>query len=190
LCRSQLARSRRCAHDSFRFARATPTPTRTVRALGAPGRAAGSLDRPSRDPCPGNYRRPSRKCLTTIDSALLADDLRRLPFAAPFTSPDVEHVRTGGPRPRVRSPILNSPLVVCSCDVTSAELITESDCASVPRPGANPTGHQRSDHHAATAVRLSEVDASGDALSAPIHCEQQRHRRALDAEAATLLSEA
>ena len=32
-------------------------------------------------------------------------------------------------------------------------------------------------HHAATAVRLSEVDASGDALSAPIHCEQHRHRR-------------
>jgi hypothetical protein len=27
------------------------------------------------------------------------------------------------------------------------------------------------------AVRLSEVDASGDALSAPYHREQQRHRR-------------
>jgi hypothetical protein len=35
----------------------------------------------------------------------------------------------------------------------------------------------RRNHHAVTAVRLSEVDASGDALSAPIHCEQQRHRR-------------
>ena len=46
-----------------------------------------------------------------------------------------------------------------------------------PTPGAYPTVHRRSNHHAATAVRLSEVDASGDALSAPIHHEQQRHRR-------------
>jgi hypothetical protein len=29
--------------------------------------------------------------------------------------------------------------------------------------------HDTSNHHPATAVRLSEVDASGDALSAPIH---------------------
>ena len=36
------------------------------------------------------------------------------------------------------------------------------------RPGADPTVHDTSNHHAATAVRLSEVDASGDALSAPI----------------------
>jgi hypothetical protein len=36
--------------------------------------------------------------------------------------------------------------------------------------------HDTSNHHAATAVRLSEVDASGDALSAP-NREQQRHRR-------------
>lgn len=36
------------------------------------------------------------------------------------------------------------------------------------RPGADPTVHNTSNHHAATAVRLSEVDASGDALSAPI----------------------
>lgn len=46
-----------------------------------------------------------------------------------------------------------------------------------PRPGADPTVHRTSNHHAATAVRLSEVDASGDALSAPTHREQQRHRR-------------
>jgi hypothetical protein len=46
-----------------------------------------------------------------------------------------------------------------------------------PRPGADPTVHHTSNHHAATAIRLSEVDASGDALSAPIHREQQRHRR-------------
>ncbi len=48
---------------------------------------------------------------------------------------------------------------------------------SHPRPSADPTVHRTSNHHAATAVRLSDVDASGDALSAPIHHEQQRHRR-------------
>jgi hypothetical protein len=36
------------------------------------------------------------------------------------------------------------------------------------RPGADPTVRNTSNHHAATAARLSEVDASGDALSAPI----------------------
>jgi hypothetical protein len=36
------------------------------------------------------------------------------------------------------------------------------------RPGADPTVHDTSNHDAATAVRLSEVDASEDALSAPI----------------------
>ena len=37
-----------------------------------------------------------------------------------------------------------------------------------PRPGADPTVHSTFNHHAATAIRLSEVEASGDALSAPI----------------------
>ena len=68
-------------------------------------------------------------------------------------------------------------LVVCSCDVTSAKPITESDCASVPGQAQIRPCTTRPNHHAATAVRLSEVDASGDALSAPIHREQQRHRR-------------
>jgi hypothetical protein len=30
--------------------------------------AADGLDRTSRDPCPGNYRRPEQKCLTTVGS--------------------------------------------------------------------------------------------------------------------------
>jgi hypothetical protein len=42
------------------------------------------------------------------------------------------------------------------------------------RPGADPTVHDTSNHHAATAVRLSEVDASGDALSAPITVKNNR----------------
>ena len=65
-------------------------------------------------------------------AALLSDHLRRLQFAAPSTSPDVEHVRIGGLRPRFVPHFSNHFLVVCSCDVTSAKPITESDCASVP----------------------------------------------------------
>lgn len=47
-----------------------------------------------------------------------------------------------------------------------------------PRPGADPSVHHTSKSsrcHGGTPVR--GLDASGDALSAPIHCEQQRHRR-------------
>ena len=59
-------------------------------------------------------------------------------------------------------------LVVPSCDVTSAKLTTESDCASVSGQAQVRPCTTRPNHHAATAIRLSEVDASGDALSAPI----------------------
>jgi hypothetical protein len=77
----------------------------------------------------------------------------------------------------VHSHFSNHFLVVPSCDVTSEELTTESDCASVPGQAQIRPCTTRPEHHAATAVRLSEVDVSGDALSAPIHREQQRHRR-------------
>lgn len=77
----------------------------------------------------------------------------------------------------VRSPLLKPLLVVCSCDDTSANPITEPDCASASGQAQIPSCKHCRNHHAATAIRLSEVDASGDALSAPIHCEQQRHRR-------------
>jgi hypothetical protein len=59
-------------------------------------------------------------------------------------------------------------LVVCSCDVTSAKPTIESDCASVPGQAQIRPCTARPHHHAATAIRLSEVDASGDALSASI----------------------
>jgi hypothetical protein len=86
----------------------------------------------------------------------------------PSASPDVEHVRIGGLRPTVRSPLLK-PLPGCPF-VRRHVRETENRIGLrfVPRPGADPTVHHRFHHHAATAVRLSEVDASGDALSAPI----------------------
>ena len=68
----------------------------------------------------------------------------------------------------VRSQFSNHFLVVPSCDVTSAKPTTESDFASVSGQAQIRPCTTRSNHHAATAVRLSEVDASGDALSAPI----------------------
>jgi hypothetical protein len=103
--------------------------------------------------------------------------LRWLQLAAPSTSPDVEHVRIGGLRPRFVPYFSRHFLVVCSCDVKSAKPMTESDCASVPGQAQIRPCTTRLNHHPATAVRLSEVDASGEALSAPTHCEQQRHRR-------------
>lgn len=95
----------------------------------------------------------------------------------PPTSPGVEHVRIGGFRPRFVLHFSTRFLVICSCDVTSAKPTTDSDYGSVPGQAQIRPCIHTSNHHAATAVRLSEVDASGDALSAPIHCEQQRHRR-------------
>ena len=54
------------------------------------------------------------------------------------------------------------------------ESTTESDCASVSDQAQIRPCTTRPHHHAATATRLSEVDASGDALSAPITVKQQR----------------
>ena len=110
-------------------------------------------------------------------AALLSDHLRRLQFAAPSTSPDLEHVRTGGLRPRF-VPHFSNPLPGCLFVRRHVrETDHESDCASVPGQAQIRPCTTRPNHRAATAVRLSEVDASGDALSAPIHREQQRHRR-------------
>jgi hypothetical protein len=46
--------------------------------------------------------------------------------------------------------------------------MTEPDCASASGQAQIRSCKQHRNHHAATATRLSEVDASGDALSAPI----------------------
>ena len=140
-------------------------------------RAADGLDRASRSRVLANYRRPQRKCLTTVRSGVTVESSSPAAVRGPSTSPDVEHVRIGGLRPRFVSHFSNHSWLSLRRDVTSAKLTTESDCASVPRQAQIRPCTTRPEHHAATAVRLSEVDASGDALSAPIHREQQRHRR-------------
>ena len=160
--------------------------TRNSRAQGAPRvlgfappalRAAGGLDRASREPFLGNYRRPARKCLTTVgDGATVGSS-----SLAAVRS--LLHIARCGARSNrrsqatVRSPLLKPLLGRLFVRRHVRETDNRIGLRFGPRPGADPTVHRKSNHHAATAVRLSEVDASGDALSAPIHHEQQRHRR-------------
>ena len=69
----------------------------------------------------------------------------------------------------IRSPLLkpNPGLLFVRRHVR--EPMTKPDCASVSGQAQIRQCTTRPNHHAATATRLSEVDASGDALSAPIH---------------------
>ena len=115
-----------------------------------------------------NYRRPLRKCLTTVGGGATVGSSCRLQFAAPSTSPGVEHVRIGGLRPRFVPHFSNHLLVLCSCDVTSAKPMTESDCASASGQAQIRLCKHHRNYRAATAIRLSDVDASGTAHSAPI----------------------
>lgn len=103
--------------------------------------------------------------------------LRRLQLAAPSTSPDVEHVRIGGLRPRFLPHFSNHFLGVCSCDVTSAKLITQIGLRVGPRPGVAPTLHHTSKSsrcHGDTPVRSRCV---GRCAQRAHHRKQQRHRR-------------
>ena len=123
-----------------------------------------------------NYRRPILKCLTTFTSGATVESASLAATRGPSTSTGVEHVRIGGLRPRFGPHFSNHfPCLFVRCHVRETD--NRIGLRFGTRPGADPTVHHTSNHHAATAVRLSEVDASGDALSAPIHCEQQRHRR-------------
>lgn len=100
----------------------------------------------------------------------MSNHLRWLQSAAPSSSPGVEQVRTGGFKPRFDLLILNSLPGRLFVRRHVCDAITDSDCASVPGQAQIRSCKHHRNHRAATAVRLSEVDASGDALSAPIHC--------------------
>jgi hypothetical protein len=56
----------------------------------------------------------------------------------PSTSPDVEHVRIGGLRPRFVPYFPSHFLVVCSCDVHVRETDDRIGLRFGPRPGADP----------------------------------------------------
>ena len=122
-----------------------------------------------------------RKCHTQVLDDVHERRYSRIIFAGCDSRP--LHIARCGARSNrrsqatVRSPLLK-PLPRClfvRCHVRETD--NRIGLRFGPRPGADPTVHHTSNHHAATAVRLSEVDASGDALSAPIQHEQQRHRR-------------
>jgi len=112
--------------------------------------------------------RPERKCLTTVGSGATVGSSS----AAAVRSP-LRIARCGARSDRwsqttIRSPVLNSlpGCLFVRRHVREADnrigLRSVSGQAQIRPCTARPL------HHAATAVRLSEVDASGDALSAPI----------------------
>ena len=150
---------------------------RNSRAQGAPRcprsappalRAAGGLDRASREPFLGNYRRPQRKCLTTVSGGATVGSSSLAATRSPL------HIARCGARSNrrsqatVRSPLLNS----LPGRLFVRRHVRETDDRIGLRFG--PQARRRSDRaphvdnrHAATAIRLSVVDASGAALSAP-----------------------
>ena len=125
---------------------ASPAPAAQTPAAPAPASPA--------DPEPNNFK-PGKSAPAAPGAAP----------AAPSTSPDVEHIRIVGLRPRFVLHFSDLIMVVCSCDVTSANRRSNRTAC---RPQATRRSGSRNHHDAAMAVRLSEVDASGDALSAPI----------------------
>jgi len=138
--------------------------------------AAHGLDRVSRDPFSGNYRRPPTKCLTTIGgsvivwSSLLAATCSTLHIARCGARSNRRSQAT------VPSPLLK-PLPGC---LFGRRHVREADnrigLRFGPRPVADPPMQHHRNRHAATATRLSDVDASGAAPSAPISVRQNSGR--------------
>ena len=119
-------------------------------------RAADGLDRASRDPFPGNYRRPARKCLTTVDSGATVGS------SSPAADRSPLHIARCGARSSrrsqttARSPILK-PLPGC---LFVRRHVRETDNRGGlrfgHRPGADPTVHHTSKSsrcHGGTPVR-------------------------------------
>jgi hypothetical protein len=131
-------------------------------------RAADGLDRASRDPCPGNYRRPQRKCLTAVGVGATVGSSSPAAARSPLRIARCGARSDRRSQTTVRSPFLNSLPGYLFARRHVREADNRIGLRFGLRPGADPTVHHTSSHHAVTAVRLSEVDASGDALSAPI----------------------
>lgn len=140
-------------------------------------RAADGLDRASCDPCPGNYRRPERKCLTTVGGGATVGSSSPAAVAAPSTSPGVEHVSNRRFQTTVRYPVLKRlpgrPVVRRHVRETGNRIGLRFGL----RPGADPIVHNTSTSsrcHGGTPVRSRCV---GRRAQRAHHREQQRHRR-------------
>ena len=119
----------------------------------------------------GNYRRPQREPLTTRATALLSNSLRRLRPATPFTSPDVE---PSNRRPQVTIRF-HSRFTSWSPTRATTRPRNRRSKRTALRPQArapDPAALQDRHRHAATARRLSVVDASEPHSVLPIHAER------------------
>ncbi len=161
----------------------------TRRAQGAPRflgsappalRAADGLDHASRE--------PFGRQLSTAAREVLDDGQQRrycrIIFAGcdsqpPPHRPMWSSVRIGGLRPRFVPHFSNHFLVRLLVRRHVREADDRIGLRFGLRPGADPLAYTRfRNHHAATAIRLSDVDASGAALSAPTStADERRHRR-------------
>jgi len=141
-------------------------------------RAAGGLDRAIREPQVRNYRRPHVNLLTTRGDGGIFEFSRRLRFATPFTSPDVKHTnRRAQVTIRFSRFTSWSPTRATTCPRRKQSGRTAlRPQTTAPDPSTLHNRHR----HAATAHRLSVVDASEPHSVLPIHCRtstRNRHRR-------------
>ena len=137
--------------------------------------AAHGLDRASSDPCPGNYRRPERKCLTTLDNGVTVGS------SSPAAVRSRLHIARCGAcsnrrsQTTVRSPLLK-PLPGCPFvrrDVRETD--NRIGLRFGLRPGADPTVHHTSKSsrcHGGTPVRSRCVGRCAQRAH-----YKQRHRR-------------
>ena len=95
-------------------------------------RAADGLDRASRDPCPGNYRRPEWKCLTTAGGGATVGSSWLAALGSPLCIARCGARSNRRSQTTVRSLILNSLPGCLFVRRHVRESTTESDCASVP----------------------------------------------------------
>jgi hypothetical protein len=141
-------------------------------------RAAGGFDRAIREPQARNCRRPHVNLLTTRGDGGIFEFSRRLRVATPFTSPDVKHTnRRAQVTIRFSRFTSWSPTRATTCPRRKQSGRTAlRPQTTAPDPSTLHNRHR----HAATAHRLSVVDASEPHSVLPIHCRtstRNRHRR-------------
>ena len=139
-------------------------------------RAADGLDRASCDPCPGNYRRPERKCLTTVGGGATVGSSSLAAVRSPLHIARCGACSNRRSQTTVRSLFSNHFLIVCWCDVTSANRQpNRTALRSQARRRSDRARHVQSSRcHGGTPVRSRCV---GRCAQRAHHREQQRHRR-------------
>ena len=170
----------RPSHSIVRFAVAR---SRRSALLRPRMRAAGGLDRAIREPVEGNYRRPSREPL---------DDARRRRYCRILVDgcdPQPLHIarcgalRIGGLRPRFVSSLDSLPGRRLARRHVRGSKRSERTALRPQARAPDPSTLQIRHRHAATARRLSVVDASGAALSAAHPLQNEQRETGIDVQA-------